>query len=243
MPAPRVAMRRIREVLRLKLLCKLSHREIARALGVSVGAVSHYGQLAEQAGLAWPEVEAIDESQLEARLMPRAPPVGRRVLPDFAAIHQELKRKGVTLQLLWEEYVAAHSGETTYRYTQFCQRYADWAATPPALDAPGPPRRREVLRRLRRADGADPGCRRRHREPSAHLRRGAGGVQLHLRLRHRGRVDGRLARARSVSPWSSTAGCRRCWCPTTPGRSSPKPTATSRSPTARRWTSPRTTPR
>ena len=122
-------MRRIREVLRLKLLCGLSHREIARALGVSVGAVSHYGQLAEQAGLAWPEVEAIDEAQLEARLMPRAPPVGRRVLPDFSAIHQELKRKGVTLQLLWEEYVAAHSGETTYRYTQFCQRYADWAAT------------------------------------------------------------------------------------------------------------------
>ncbi len=119
-------MRRIREVLRLKLLCKLSHREIARALGVSVGAVSHYGQLAEQAGLAWPEVEAIDEAQLEARLMPRAAPVGRRVLPDFALVHTELKRKGVTLQLLWEEYLAAHSGETTYRYTQFCQRYADW---------------------------------------------------------------------------------------------------------------------
>ena len=122
-------MRRIREVLRLKLLCKLSHREIARALGVSVGAVSHYGQLAEQAGLAWPEVEAIDESQLEARLMPRAAPVGRRVLPEFALIHQELKRKGVTLQLLWEEYVAAYPGETTFRYTQFCQRYADWAIT------------------------------------------------------------------------------------------------------------------
>lgn len=122
-------MRRIREVLRLKLLCGLSHREIARALGVSVGAVSHYGQLAEQAGLAWPEVEAIDEAQLEAHLMPRAPPVGRRVLPDFSAIHQELKRKGVTLQLLWEEYVVAHPDETTSRYTQFCQRYADWAAS------------------------------------------------------------------------------------------------------------------
>jgi transposase len=122
-------MRRIREVLRLKLLCKLSHREIARALRVSVGAVSHYGQLAEQAGLAWPEVEAIDEAQLEARLMPRAAPVGRRLPPDFALVHQELKRKGVTLQLLWEEYVAAHLGETTYRYTQFCQRYADWAVT------------------------------------------------------------------------------------------------------------------
>jgi transposase len=122
-------MRRIREVLRLKLLCGLSHREVARALGVSVGAVSHYGQLAERAGLGWPEVESMDEAQIEARLMPRAPPVGRRVLPDFAAIHQELKRKGVTLSLLWEEYVAAHPGETAYRYTQFCQRYADWAAT------------------------------------------------------------------------------------------------------------------
>jgi transposase len=122
-------MRRIREVLRLKLVCGLSHREIARALGVSVGAVSHYGRLAERAGLDWPEVEAMDESQLEARLMPRAAPVGRRVLLDFAAIHQELKRKGVTLTLLWEEYVAAHPGETTYRYTQFCQRYADWALT------------------------------------------------------------------------------------------------------------------
>jgi transposase len=122
-------MRRIREVLRLKLVCGLSHREIARALGVSVGAVSHYGRLGEQAGLGWPEVEAMDESQLEARLMPRAVPIGRRVLPDFATIHQELKRKGVTLTLLWEEYVAAHPGETTYRYTQFCQRYADWALT------------------------------------------------------------------------------------------------------------------
>ncbi|MGH8632894.1 MAG: IS21 family transposase [Burkholderiales bacterium] len=129
MPAPRVAMRRIREVLRLKLLCKLSHREIARALGVSVGAVSHYGQLAEQAGLAWPEVEAMDEWQIEARLMPRAAPVGRRLLPEFALVHQELKRKGVTLQLLWEEYVAGHPGETTYRYTQYCQRYADWAVS------------------------------------------------------------------------------------------------------------------
>jgi transposase len=51
------------------------------------------------------------------------------VLPDFATIHQELSRKGVTLTLLWEEYVAAYPGETTYRYTQFCQRYADWALT------------------------------------------------------------------------------------------------------------------
>jgi hypothetical protein len=109
-------MRRIREVLRLKRLCKLSHREIARALGVERRGGVPLRPVGRSSGTRLPEVEAIDESQLEARLMPRAAPAGRRVLPDFAAIHQELKRKGVTLQLLWEEYVAAHSGETTYAH-------------------------------------------------------------------------------------------------------------------------------
>jgi transposase len=129
MPASRIAMRKIKEVLRLKLLCGLSHREIERALGVSLGAISHYARLAEEARLGWAEVEPMDEASIEARLMPRAAPVGRRVLPEFAVIHQELKRKGVTLMLLWEEYVAAYPGQRTYRYTQFCQRYVDWGAT------------------------------------------------------------------------------------------------------------------
>ncbi|MCA7890166.1 MULTISPECIES: IS21 family transposase, partial [Burkholderia cepacia complex] len=43
------------------------------------------------------------------------------------ALHRELRRKGVTLQLLWEEYAEANPGQRTYRYTQFCQKYKDWA--------------------------------------------------------------------------------------------------------------------
>ena len=62
----------------------------------------------------------MDDAQLEALLFPRAPPlVTRHAEPDFAQLHQELKRKGVTLQLLWEEYAVAHPGQA-YRYSQFC---------------------------------------------------------------------------------------------------------------------------
>ncbi len=79
----------------------------------------------------------------------------RRLEPDYGVLHRELRRKGVTLQLLWEEYVEAHPGLRTYRYTQFCQNYKDWADAQ-ALDAPAAPRRREAVRRLRRPDRADP---------------------------------------------------------------------------------------
>ena len=113
-------MRKIKEVLRLKFEAELSHERIAAATGVSKGAVTKYLQRAREAGLAWPLPEALDDAQLEALLFPRA----RRSLPgipqpDFAQLHQELKRKGVTLQLLWEEYAAAHPGQA-YRYSQFC---------------------------------------------------------------------------------------------------------------------------
>jgi len=55
--------------------------------------------------------------------------IHRRIEPNYAWIHQERRRKGVTLQLLWEEYVEANPGASTYRYTQFCQRYRDWTST------------------------------------------------------------------------------------------------------------------
>lgn len=124
-------MRRIKEVLRLKLDCGLSHNQIANALKVSLGAISKYGRLAERAGLKWADLALMDEADIEARLMPaRGPmPSSARIQPDCALIHQELKRKGVTLQLLWEEYVDAHGWEATYRYTQFCQRYHDFHAS------------------------------------------------------------------------------------------------------------------
>lgn len=132
MPANRMTMRKIKEVLRLKWACGLSHRQIARATGVSVGAVSQYAAMAKASGLDWPLAESLDEDALEQRLFGAQKPAnsaGGRVTPDFAYLHRELRRKGVTLQLLWEEYLEANPSVPIYQYTQFCCRYRDWAAT------------------------------------------------------------------------------------------------------------------
>ena len=128
MSAKRSAMRKIREVLRLKFEVKLSHEKIAAATGVSKGAVTNYVQRAVQKALRWPLPPELDERRLEALLFRQAAPREHYAQPDYAMIHQELKRKGVTLQLLWEEYHAAN-GEHAYRYSQFCLRYHDYRGT------------------------------------------------------------------------------------------------------------------
>jgi transposase len=115
-------MRKIKDVLRLKFEAKLSHERIAAATGISKGAVSNYVQRALQKGLGWPLPADLDEGQLESLLFRQSAPRGQYAAPDFAHVHQELKRKGVTLQLLWEEYGAAH-GERAYRYSQYCEHY------------------------------------------------------------------------------------------------------------------------
>ena len=119
-------MRQIREILRLKHEQQLTHRAIARACGVGVGTVSEYVRRAARAGLEWPLPEELDEAALEARLFPRAGPGSReRVAPEVERIHQELKRVGVTLHLLWEEYREANP--EGYAYSQFCEIYRRWA--------------------------------------------------------------------------------------------------------------------
>ena len=123
MPAKRKPMRKIKEVLRLKFEAGLSHERIAAATGLSKGAVSGYVKRAGQVGIGWPLNPSIDDSALEALLFTKAPaPTAGYAAPDFAHIHQELSRKGVTLQLLWEEYAAAHP-QGAYRYSQFCLHY------------------------------------------------------------------------------------------------------------------------
>jgi transposase len=122
MPAKRSAMRKIKDVLRLKFEAKLSHERIAAATGISKGAVSKYVQRALEKGLGWPLPADLDEGQLESLLFRQSAPREQYAVPDFAHVHQELKRKGVTLQLLWEEYEAAH-GERAYRYSQYCEHY------------------------------------------------------------------------------------------------------------------------
>lgn len=118
-------MRQLREILRLKYEKGLSHRGIARACSVGLGTVGDYVGRAKRAGLGWPLPEGLDEAALEAMLFPPPPPPGApRPLPDCAWVHRELRRDGVTLQLLWHEYLEAHPDGL--RYTQFCVRYREW---------------------------------------------------------------------------------------------------------------------
>lgn len=118
-------MRQIIEVLRLKYEAGLSHERIARACGLSKGVVSKYLSLAQVQGVTWPLPEDTDEVRLEALLFPARTPPARFAEPDYFQVHQELKTKGVTLQLLWAEYVECHGGKA-YRYSQFCHHYRLW---------------------------------------------------------------------------------------------------------------------
>ncbi len=128
MPTERIAMHRIKELLRLKYECALSFERIARALKVSKGVVAKYVRAAEVSGLDWPALQALDDEALEQRLNLRhgRGPAQRYIAPDFAHVHQELKRKGVTLALLWEEYRQAQ-GEASYQYSRFCDLYREFA--------------------------------------------------------------------------------------------------------------------
>ena len=98
MPAKRSAMRKIKEVLRLKFEARLSHERIAAATGLSKGAVSNYVQRAVQRGLGWPLPPELDEVALERLLFPQMVKLEQYTHADYAYVHQELKRKGVTLQ-------------------------------------------------------------------------------------------------------------------------------------------------
>lgn len=127
-PAPRIAMRRIREVLRLKDECGLTYSQIARSLRMSKGSVANYLCRAEAAGLTHQEAATLDDAALTARLAPRQSAVPKFAAPDFALMHRELKRKGVTLTLLWEEYRAAADG-VPYSRSRFFERYQDFVGT------------------------------------------------------------------------------------------------------------------
>lgn len=119
-------MRKIHLVLRLFFAAQLSIRAIARSINASPSTVGDYIRRAQVAGLSWPLPEGLDERALEAKLFP--PPAPRhtpRPLPDWAGLHQELRRKGVTLALLWHEYKGAHPEGVQYSW--FCERYRAWA--------------------------------------------------------------------------------------------------------------------
>jgi transposase len=118
-------MRKIEEILRLKFEAELSHRAIAQSCQVSPSTVSTYVTAAKAAGLSWPLPEGMTPQQLEAKLFPEQTS-GRRTppRPDWANVHKELKRKSVTLSLLWIEYKQNHP--EGYSYSQFCHHYRVW---------------------------------------------------------------------------------------------------------------------
>lgn len=127
MPKKRMALRMIKDVIRLKWEAQLAHEKIAAALKVSKGVVAKYVALASAAGLDWETVRDWDERQLVARLLPRSADASPYVAPDWGRVHRELDRKGVTLMLLWQEYAAEHPQARTWRYTQFCEHYKAFA--------------------------------------------------------------------------------------------------------------------
>lgn len=126
----RVSMRKVREVLRLHYECGRTQREIARSCGIGSGTVSDYLKRARASGLEWAALQALSEAELEGRLFrySQRATSGERAAINFAWMHQELKRAGVTLQLLWVEYQEASrvKGVEPYQYSQFCEHYRAW---------------------------------------------------------------------------------------------------------------------
>src|SRR4249919_944196 len=126
MPAERVSMRKIREALRLTHAVGMSRRLVGEATGIGKTAVGEYVRRAAAAGLSWPLPDEIDDAELERRLFPPtdAGSSAARTDPDWSHIHTQMKRRGVTLALLWQEYRGEHA--QGYAYSWFCERYSDW---------------------------------------------------------------------------------------------------------------------
>jgi transposase len=130
----RHSMRKVREVLRLKHDLGLSRRQIAAATGIGPTTVGEYVARAQTSGLTWDIARDLSDAEVEARLFRQ---VGHnepltRVPIDLAWVHTELRRPGVTRQLLWTEYVEAttsgKSGMRPYQYSQFCDLYEAYRA-------------------------------------------------------------------------------------------------------------------
>jgi transposase len=119
-------MRVVPEVLRLTF-ARVSKREVARRTGMAASTVRATIARFESLGLVWPLPETITDSDLEAKIYKNAGKKQghRRIIePDWASLHREMKRKRVTLSILWDEYIEAHP--EGYRYSRFCELDGSW---------------------------------------------------------------------------------------------------------------------
>ena len=126
MPTKRLLMRRIRDVLRLKLTKGMSDRAIATSLGLSKGSVNNYVSRARRAGLEWPLPEGLDDDSLELLLFPdlKSLPTPERPVPDWSLVDRELRKRNVTRALLWQEYRAQYPHG--FGYSWFCDHFDAW---------------------------------------------------------------------------------------------------------------------
>lgn len=127
MPGRRIEMRKLKEVLRLRLTAGLSNRKIALCTGVGKTAVSKHVRRAQELGLDWARIEPMAEEALSALLYPPCGEDrrGEQVVPDWDEVARDLRRKGVTKRLLWEEYQEEH-GAAAYSYSRYCELYGSW---------------------------------------------------------------------------------------------------------------------
>jgi len=122
----RLSMRKFKEVLRLKYEHELTNRKIAKSCAMSHVTVGRYLTLAKKAGITWPLPDDIDDADLEQRLYQNVQRSAsqRPVMPPMEHLFKELKRKHVTLQLLWYEYKQDNPGG--YQYSYFSELYQKW---------------------------------------------------------------------------------------------------------------------
>jgi transposase len=128
MPQERLTMRKIKEILRLKYEAGLSNRAIAGACNISNSTVGEYLRRAEAAGIGWP-VGELSEDELYEKLFgePTPAPEKARPLPDWEEVRKELRKKGVTLRLIWVEYIEKYPDG--YKHSQFEEYYRRWKKT------------------------------------------------------------------------------------------------------------------
>jgi transposase len=127
MPAKRVTMRKIREILRLSFVGGLSLRKIHASTKVSIGGVQKMLTKAVELKLTWQAIDEMDDGQLARLFYPKADTKASKHFerPDWIEVYQELKKKGVTKHLLWEEYTQKYPNRC-YSYSQYCDRYLRW---------------------------------------------------------------------------------------------------------------------
>lgn len=133
MSQERLRMKKLREVLRLHFECKLTNRKIAKALSLSPTTIGSYLLATELAQLQWQEIVGLNDAELIERIEPhcrqRSQSIKQRNPIDFVAIHNQLKIKGVTRELLHQEYQQSSGSGKMISYTEFCRQYRQFKKT------------------------------------------------------------------------------------------------------------------